>query len=152
MVAAQIAIRRRSMKVGFVLTLFVMAGLGGCEKMNSEAVVLEKEHIDAAREASETRAPSPVSEQPVVLRGDEIAVDQYVMKPEDRGTERDPRAAHNEQWIVKVRTTDTGRTFNVQSNQTQFGKLKTGDRVQVRYRVGKYTKTVWAAQIVGGRK
>ena len=42
---------------------------------------------------------------------------------------------------------DDGRTFNVQADQGQFDKLKEGDRVRVRYRIGKYTKTVWSAEI-----
>ena len=40
-----------------------------------------------------------------------------------------------------------GRTFNVPAEQGQFDKLKEGDRVQVRYRLGKYTKTVWDAEV-----
>jgi hypothetical protein len=56
------------------------------------------------------------------MADDEIAVDGYVMKPEVRGTSRDPRALKHEQWMVKVRmlellspqrefefTTDVGR-------------------------------------------
>jgi hypothetical protein len=40
-----------------------------------------------------------------------------------------------------------GRTFNVQAEQGQFDKLKRGDLVQLRYRLGKYTKIVWGAEI-----
>jgi hypothetical protein len=40
-----------------------------------------------------------------------------------------------------------GRTFNVHAEKGQVDKLKEGDRVQVRYPLGKYTKTVWGAQI-----
>jgi hypothetical protein len=74
------------------------------------------------------------------------------MKPEARGTSRDPRALQDEQWLVKVRMIDDGRTFNLQTEQAQFDKLKESDRVKVRYRLGKYTKTVWAAEIVGIKK
>ncbi len=36
------------------------------------------------------------------MADDEIAVDGYVMKPEVRGTSRDPRAVNSaEQWLVK---------------------------------------------------
>ena len=45
------------------------------------------------------------------MADDEIAVDGYVMKPEVRGTSRDPRALSHEQWIVKVRMLSNGRTF-----------------------------------------
>ena len=85
--------------------LFLMISLVGCEKNSGEAVVLAKEHIDAALPTAETpnaqSAPSP-DEQLRPMRDDEIAVDGYVMKTEVRGTSRDPRALSHEQWIVKV--------------------------------------------------
>ena len=83
----------------------------------------------------------------VPMRDDEIAVDSYVMKPEVRGTSRDPRALKDEQWLVKVRMLDNGRTFLVRADQARWEKLCENDRVKVRYRTGKYTGTVWAAEI-----
>jgi hypothetical protein len=136
-----------------LLTIFCVAG---CEKQRGEAVVLAKEHIAAAPPISETSladpsaSPSEISngaEQPRPISDDEITVDGYVMKPDVRGTSRDPRALKDEQWRVKVRMIYDGRTFNVQAEQTYFDKLKEGDRVEVRYRLGKYTKTVWGAEI-----
>ncbi len=81
------------------------------------------------------------------MAGDEIAVDGYVMKAEARGTSRDPRALKHEQWIVKVRMLDDGRTFQVPADPAKWEKLRENDRVKVRYRTGKYTGTVWAAEI-----
>ena len=81
------------------------------------------------------------------LAADEIVVDQYVMKKDARGTSRDPRAQREEQWLVDVELTDGGRRFKVWSDKAQFERLKPGDRVQVTYRVGKYTRTVWHAKI-----
>ena len=81
------------------------------------------------------------------MRDDEIAVDGYVMKPEVRGTSRDPRALKDQQWIVKVRMLDDGRTFQVPADQAKWEKLRENDRVKVWYRTGKYTGTVWAAEI-----
>ena len=75
-----------------------------------------------------------------------------MMKPEVRGTSLDPRAFKDDQWLVKLRMSYDGRTSNVQADKGQFDKLKEGDRVQVRYRLGKYTKTVWGAQIEKPRK
>jgi hypothetical protein len=122
----------------------------GCDKKSGDAVVLAKEHIDAALPTSETpnaqSAPSP-DEQPRPIADDEIAIDGYVMKPEARGTSRDPRALQHEQWIVKVRMLDNGRTFQVPTDQAKWEKLRENDRVKVRYRTGKYTGTVWAAEI-----
>jgi hypothetical protein len=127
-----------------------MIGATGCEKKSGEAVVLAKEHIDAALPTAETpnaqSAPSPDG-QLRPLRDDETAVDGYVMKPEVRGTSRDPRALKDEQWIVKVRMLDNGRTFQVPAEQTKWEKLRENDRIKVRYRTGKYTGTVWAAEI-----
>jgi hypothetical protein len=140
----------------FVLGLLAIFCLVGCEKHSGEAIVLTKEHIAAAPPISETSpagspaSPNEISTTSEELRpigDDEITVDGYVMKPEVRGTSRDPRALKDDQWRVKVRMIYDGRTFNVQAEQGQFDKLKEGDRVQVRYRLGKYTKTVWGAEI-----
>jgi len=140
----------------FVTGLLVVFYVAGCEKQNGEAVVLAKEHIAAAPLLSETpsaehtaspNAPTPTQEQPRPIGNDEITVDSYVMRPEGRGTSRDPRALNDEQWLVKVRLMDSGRTFNVQAQRSQFDKIQEGDRVHVSYRSGKYTGTVWSAEI-----
>ena len=133
-----------------VVAVFLIIAVTGCEKKHGEAMVLAKEHIDAALPTAETpnaqSAPSP-DEQRRPMRDDEIAVDGYVMKPEVRGTGRDPRALSHEQWIVKVRMLDNGRTFQVPADQAKWEKLRENDRIKVRYRTGKYTGTVWAAEI-----
>ena len=133
-----------------VVAVFLIIAFTGCEKKHGEAVVLSKEHIDAAPPVKETpnaqSAPS-ADEHLRPMRDDEIAVDGYVMKPEVRGTSRDPRALKDEQWIVKVRMLDNGRTFQVPADQAQWKKLRENDRINVRYRTGKYTGTVWAAEI-----
>jgi hypothetical protein len=134
----------------FVVGIVAIFCIGGCEKQAGEAVILAKEHIAAAaapNEAPGTERAMPSEEYPRPIAADEIAVDGYVMKPGVRGTSRDPRALKDEQWIVKVRTIDDGRTFNVQAEQALFDKLKVNSRVRVSYRLGKYTKTVWDAQI-----
>jgi hypothetical protein len=140
---------KKAIVPGYVVALLLI-GFTGCEKNSGEAVVLAKEHIDAALPTAETpnaeSAPSP-DEQVRPMADDEIAVDGYVMKPEARGTNRDPRALKHEQWIVKVRMVDNGRTFQVPSDQARWEKLRENDRVKVKYRTGKYTGTVWAAEI-----
>jgi hypothetical protein len=133
-----------------VVAAFLIIAVTACEKNSGQAVVLAKEHIDAALPTAETpnaeSAPSP-DEQLRPMANDEIAIDGYVMKPEARGTNRDPRALKHEQWIVKVRMVDNGRTFQVPADQARWEKLRENDRVKVRYRTGKYTGTVWAAEI-----
>jgi hypothetical protein len=127
-----------------------MIGVAGCEKKSGEAVVLSKEHIDAAPPIKETPDAQSATSPEAELRpmaDDEIAVDGYVMKPGVRGTSRDPRALKDEQWLVKVRMLGDGRTIQVPADQAQWKKLRENDHVKVRYRTGKYTGTVWAAEI-----
>jgi hypothetical protein len=133
-----------------VVVAFLIISLTGCDKKSGEAAVLAKEHIDAALPTTETPNTESTPNRDEQLRpmaDDEIAVDGYVMKAEARGTSRDPRALKHEQWIVKVRMVDNGRTFQVPADQAKWEKLRENDRVKVRYRTGKYTGTVWAAEI-----
>ncbi|MFL6500774.1 MAG: hypothetical protein ACJ8LL_08695, partial [Candidatus Udaeobacter sp.] len=62
-----------------------MMSFTGCDKKSGEAVVLAKEHIDAALATKETptteSTPRP-NQQLRPMADDEIAVDGYVMKPE----------------------------------------------------------------------
>ena len=112
--------------------------------------MLSKEHIDAAPpggEISNAQSAQGPDDGPRPIADDEITVDGYVMKPETRGTSRDPRALKDEQWLVKVRMLDDGRRIQVHADRAQWEKLHENDRVKVRYRTGKYTGTVWAAEI-----
>lgn len=127
-----------------------MLAATSCQKNSGEAVVLSKEHIDAAPPKAETPIPQLDSSPTVEIRemaDDEIAVDGYVMKPEMRGTSRDPRALQHEQWLVKVRILDNGRTIQVPVDQARWEKLRENDRVKVTYHTGKYTGSLWAAEI-----
>jgi hypothetical protein len=62
-------------------------------------------------------------------------------------TSGDARALRGEQWLVKIRMLDNGRTFQVPADHVRWEKLRENDRVKVKYRTGKYTGTVWAAEI-----
>lgn len=128
----------------------LIIGFSGCEKKSGQAVVLEKEHIAVVLPVADTpNAESTASpeEQPRPMADDEIAVDGYVMKPEVRGTGRDPRALKTEQWLVKVRMLDDGRRIQVHADRAQWEKLRENDQVKVTYRTGKYTGTVCDAEI-----
>jgi hypothetical protein len=151
--------------LGLIAGLIAILTFTGCWKKSGQAVVLEKEHI-AAAEPTPTPAPGPEqssspngstsspSESPAnaveyetrELAEDEIVVETYVMKKDARGTSRDPRATRDEQWIVNVRIEGL-RQIKVQTDQRHYDKLKVGDRVKVSYRQGKYTGTVWWAEI-----
>lgn len=131
----------------------------GCLKQSGEALVTEKEHIAIREGVSPTPTPAEPSGSPSVaaekaededyrpLPPDEIVVDGSVMKAEVRGTGRDPRATDREQWLVKVELVRGGRKLIVQADQPLWEKWKVGDRVNVTYREGKYTGTVWSAEI-----
>ena len=81
------------------------------------------------------------------MADNEISADGYVMKREMRGTSKDPRAKDREQWIVRAQLNENGREIKVQTSQRQWEKLKVGDEVQVTYRQGKYTGTIWGSEI-----
>jgi hypothetical protein len=134
-----------------IVAAFLIISMTGCEKKSGEAVVLSKEHIDAALPPEETpnaQSGTPAEAEIRPMADDEIAVDGHVMKPEVRGTSRDPRAQiGHELWLVKVRMLDGGWTIQVPADQAQWEKLRENDHVKVRYRTGKYTGTVWAAEI-----
>jgi hypothetical protein len=154
---------RARIRIGLIAGMVMLLTVAGCSKKSGPAVILEKEHIAAkeivasptAQESASPSSPTPepaevVSEEeekPRELREDEIVVDTYVMKKEDRGTGRDPRAREHEQWIVTVQLVHGGRRFNVHTDRSPWEKLKVGDRVNVSYREGKYTGTVWSAEI-----
>jgi hypothetical protein len=78
--------------------------------------------------------------------GDAIVKD-YVAAVKQGEQFKDERATNHEQWIVKVRMRDTGRTIQVRADRAQWEKLRENDRVKVTYRAGKYTGTVWDAEI-----
>lgn len=141
--------------------IMLILSLTGCWKKSGQAVVLEKERI-AAREATPSPAaeqspnpsePTPgpssadseVSNRP--LAEDEIVVGPYVMKKDARGTSRDPRAMSDEQWLVSVEMVSDLRRFDIHTDKAHWEKVKVGDRINVSYRQGKYTGTVWSAEI-----
>ena len=141
----------------------MILSFAGCSKKSGKAVVLEKEHIAAreitptptAQQSASPSEPTPCpgelasqeEEKPRELAEDEIAVDTYVMKKDARGTSRDPRATSDEQWIVRVQMIADLRRIKVQTDKAHWDKVKIGDRINVSYRQGNYTGTVWAAEI-----
>jgi hypothetical protein len=80
--------------------------------------------------------------------GDVVVIGKDYVAAGKQGVEiKDERAGNHEQWIVKVRMLDNGRTIEVHVDRAQWEKLRESDRVKVTYRVGKYTGTVWDAEI-----
>ena len=145
------------------LAVLVIFSIAACTKKGGDAIVLEKEHIDAAEPVpSVTPSPTVANEagstesRPTEtaqytereLAADEIVVDTFVMKKDVRGTKKDPRVATDEQWRVRVKMVDGGRQFVVRTDRARYEKVKPGDRIKVRYKEGNYTGTVWDSEIV----
>jgi hypothetical protein len=80
--------------------------------------------------------------------GDAVVIGKDYVAAVKQGEEiKDERATNHEQWIVKVRMRDNARTIEVRADRAQWEKLHENDRVRVTYRMGKYTGTVWDAEI-----
>jgi hypothetical protein len=144
----------------FAIVFLVGLSLAACAKKRGEAIVVEKEHINAAEikpspspgssAANENReTKSPASEEPVIreMAPDEIDVDGIVMKKDVRGTSKDPRAGSEEKWLVKVEMVQVSRRFNIHTDRVHYDKVKVGERIKVKYSEGKYTSAVWSAEI-----
>src|ERR1700730_19102957 len=88
--------------LSFVICLSCILALAGCEKKSETAVVLLKEHIPVReigytspkkkKSAGPVRSGANEEEKAIKQEPGTITVDGYIMKPEDRGTGRDPRA------------------------------------------------------------
>jgi hypothetical protein len=76
-----------------------------------------------------------------------VIAKDYVAAAKQDEKIKDERATNHEQWIVKVRMLDNGRRIQVRADRAQWEKLHESDRVKVTYRAGKYTGTVWNAEI-----
>jgi len=80
--------------------------------------------------------------------GDAVVVGKDYVAAMKQGEEvKDERATNHEQWVVEVRMLDNGRKIQVRADRAQWEKLRENDRVKVTYRAGKYTGTVWDADI-----
>lgn len=150
---------RNSSSAFLGVAIAILALFAGCVKKSAEALVTEKEYLPVQEVVAPTATPAEPAASPIVaedpredeeyrrLPADEIVVDGHVMKAEVRGTARDPRARDREQWLVKVELVRGGRKLIVRADRPRWEKLKLGDHVNVTYREGKYTGTVWDAEI-----
>jgi hypothetical protein len=105
--------------------LLAVVSLVGCVKKGGDAVVVGKEYKPPVEIVE---APTPDAAEPTP------------------GAANSPRMS-DEQWIVSVRMVSDNRWIDVPVLKSQFEKLKEGDQVKVVFREGKYTGTVWAAEI-----
>jgi hypothetical protein len=125
------------------LILLVLA-FSGCTTKRGEAVVLEKEHIDAA--APKPSIPPEKSKDPTKkeepevreMTEEEVAASDALMK-KVRGTSKDPR--------IEAQMVSNGRRLTIQTDRAHYEKIKVGDRIKVRFSEGNYTGTAWSADI-----
>jgi hypothetical protein len=141
--------------VRILIALGFIATLSACVKKGGAALVMRKEHIEAVKirqtatteegvnAGDDKQTPAPVGASPA---DGAPAVDQSGVVNEKASVEN-PRATDREQWIVSVKMIDDNRWIDVPVERPQWEKLQEGDRVQVVYREGKYTGTVWSAEI-----
>jgi|SRR5882724_5210559 len=79
--------------------------------------------------------------------GEAVVIGDYVAAAKQGEQIKDERATNHEQWIVKIRMLDNSRTIQVRADRGQWERLRENDRVKVAYRTGKYTGTIWDAEI-----
>jgi hypothetical protein len=136
----------------FALAVSFAFAFSSCTTKRGEAVVLEKEHIDAAEPqpsvTPDKSSDSAKKEEPEVreMTDEEMAASDALMK-KVRGTSKDPRAIKEEQWRLEVRMISSGRRLTIQTDRVHYENLKQGDRIKVRYTEGNYTGTAWSADI-----
>lgn len=80
-------------------------------------------------------------------RGEAVVVDKEFIAAATEETKSREHVLDHDQWIVKVEMIYDRRRVDVHVEQPQFDRIKTGDRLHVTYREGKYTGTVWDAEI-----
>ena len=114
------AVRRRIPFLPIIVGLALFS-LAGCAKKSGEAIVLGKEHVPPAElSVSPNESASPSSPAP---------------------------SPQPEQWIVNVEMVADLRKVDVRVERSRWEALREGDHVHVTYRQGKYTGTVWSAEI-----
>jgi hypothetical protein len=80
--------------------------------------------------------------------GDAVVIGKDYVAAVKQGEEiKDQRSTNHDQWIVKARMRDNGRTIEVRADRAQWEKLRENDQIKVTYRTGNYTGTVWDSEI-----
>ncbi len=141
----------------FALVLLLF-GLTSCWKKSGDAVVISKDYVPALKiDASPneaTASPSAASSRELDGRllppsptpaDDQDDTDDSTDDVPDSA--QDSRAVDHEQWIATVRMVRDGRVVDVRLDEARWDKLMIGDRVHVSYHEGKYTGTIWSAEM-----
>lgn len=140
------------------LTLaLLLCGLTSCWKKSGDGIVIAKDYVPALKtDASPNElSPSPSPERPELdarlLPPSPTPADDRDDTDESADDEatppQDPRAVDHEQWIATVQMLRDRRLVEVRMDRARWEKIKVGDQVHVRYREGKYTGTIWSAEM-----
>jgi hypothetical protein len=79
--------------------------------------------------------------------GDAVVIGKDYVAAKQGEEIKGERTTTHEQWIVKARMLDNGRTIEIHADRAEWEKLRESGPVKVTYRMGKYTGTVWGAEI-----
>ncbi len=80
--------------------------------------------------------------------GEAVVLDRdYIPATYSTAAGEEGRELVAEQWILRVRMQDDAKRIRVSVDLPAWEKAKPGDRVKVSYSQGKYTGTVWAAEL-----
>ena len=139
--------RRRALLA--LSAVVILLGLPGCWKKSGVAVVREKIHVPARPvSVSPNESPSPAASEPPEALAEGNSTESVTETVDEAPQPSvDPRALDHEQWIVRVEMAADLKKIEVPVEPAQWEKLKPGDRVHVSYREGKYTGTVWSAEL-----
>lgn len=79
--------------------------------------------------------------------GDAVITGKEHFPAAEPGTTPGKRQLSNPQWIINVEMVKGGRKIDVHVDETEWQRRTKGERVLVSYSEGKYTGTVWGAEI-----
>jgi hypothetical protein len=79
--------------------------------------------------------------------GEAVVVDKEYIAAATEETKSQEHVLDHEQWIVKVKMLADLRRVDVHVEQPEWDRIKTSDRLRVTYHQGKYTGTIWGAEI-----
>jgi hypothetical protein len=129
--------------------LVILLSLAGCWKKSGEAIVLEKIYVPARPvSVSPNESRSPAASEPTQTPAEQNSTETATEPADDTiQPALDPRAVEHEQWIVAVEMVDDLKKIDVRIDAARWEKLKPRDRVRVSYRQGKYTGTIWNAEL-----
>ncbi|MGZ5537213.1 MAG: hypothetical protein ACXWG0_01655 [Chthoniobacterales bacterium] len=79
--------------------------------------------------------------------GEAVVVDKEFIAAATEETKSNEHVLDHDQWIVKVQMLADMRRVDVHIERPEYDRIKVGDHLHVTYHQGKYTGTIWGAEI-----